>query len=87
MPGFNCLADATVSRDNLRSLAEYDDFYAIVERVFADLERRFSRFVQHTHNHRQDHKPLPADPRYNPEVNLGTGTLDRNLGTSCGAFS
>jgi len=21
---------------------------------------------------------LPADPRYNPEVNLGTGTLDRN---------
>jgi len=72
-----------------RSLAEYDAFYAIVERVFADLERRFSRFVVfdlHTYNHRLGPQALPADPRYNPEVNLGTGTLDR-LGTSCGAFS
>jgi len=68
----------------LRGLAEYDAFYAIVERVFADLERRFSRFVVfdlHTYNHRRlGPQALPADPRYNPEVNLGTGTLDRNAG-------
>ena len=38
-----------------RSLAEYDAFYATVGRVFADLERRFGRFVVyelHTYNHR-----------------------------------
>jgi len=44
--------------------------------------RRFSRFVvfdPHTYNHRRlGPQALPADPRYNPEVNLGTGTLDRN---------
>jgi hypothetical protein len=65
-----------------RSFAEYDAFYATVERVFTDLERHFSRFVVfdlHTYNHRRlGPQALPADPRYNPEVNLGTGTLDRN---------
>jgi len=49
----------------------------------SDLERRFSRFVVfdlHTYNHRLGPQALPADPRYNPEVNLGTGTLDQNAG-------
>jgi N-formylglutamate amidohydrolase len=65
-----------------RSLAEYDAFYATIEQVFADLERRFGRFVVfelHTYNHRRfGTQALPADPKYNPEINLGTGTLDRN---------
>ena len=65
-----------------RSLAEYDAFYATVGRVFADLERRFGRFVVfdlHTYNHRRlGSQALPADPRYNPEINLGTGTMNRN---------
>jgi N-formylglutamate amidohydrolase len=65
-----------------RSLAEYDAFYATVKRVFTDLEQRFGRFVVydvHTYNHRRlGPQALPADPKYNPEVNLGTGTLDRN---------
>lgn len=65
-----------------QSLAEYDAFYATVKRVFADLERRFGRFVVydlHTYNHRRfGSVALPADPTYNPEVNLGTGTLNRN---------
>jgi hypothetical protein len=65
-----------------QSLAEYNAFYANVERVFKDLERRFGRFVVfdlHTYNHRRfGPQALPADPRYNPEVNLGTGTLERD---------
>lgn len=65
-----------------RSLAEHDAFYATIERVFADLERRFGCFVVfelHTYNHRRlGTQALPADPRYNPEINLGTGTLDRD---------
>lgn len=65
-----------------RSLAEYDAFYATIERVFADLECRFGRFVVfelHTYNHRRlGAQALSADPRSNPEINLGTGTLDRD---------
>lgn len=64
-----------------RSLAEYDNFYATIERVFTDLGRRFGRFLVfdlHTYNHRRlGLQSLPADPRYNPEINLGTGTLNR----------
>lgn len=64
-----------------RSLAGYDAFYADVQRAFADLQRRFGRFVVfdlHTYNHRREgpHTP-PADPEQNPEVNIGTGTMDR----------
>ncbi len=66
-----------------RSLAEYDAFYATVQRVFADLEQRFGRFVVfdlHTYNHRREGlEALPADPDYNPEINLGTGSLNREL--------
>ncbi len=64
-----------------RSLAEYDAFYATVRRVFTDLEHRFGRFVVydvHTYNHRRlGLQALPADPSYNPEINLGTGRLNR----------
>ncbi|MBV8887806.1 MAG: N-formylglutamate amidohydrolase [Chroococcidiopsidaceae cyanobacterium CP_BM_RX_35] len=64
------------------SLAEYDAFYAAVKRVLTDLERRFGCFViydLHTYNHRRlGLQALPADPMYNPEINLGTGTMDRS---------
>ncbi len=64
-----------------RSLAEYDAFYATVKRVFKDLEYRFGRFVVydvHTYNHRRLGPQVPADPSHNPEINLGTATLNRN---------
>ncbi len=65
-----------------RSLIEYDAFYSEIEQVFADIERRFGRFVVfelHTYNHRrQGATALPADPMSNPEINLGTGTMERD---------
>lgn len=65
-----------------RSLAEYDAFYAAVKQVFLDLEQRFGHFVVfdlHTYNHRREGlEALPADLQYNPEINLGTGSLDRD---------
>ena len=64
-----------------RSLAEYDAFYVQVDQVLSDLEQRFGRFVVfdlHTYNHRRTGPRGPvADPALNPEVNVGTGTMDR----------
>jgi N-formylglutamate deformylase len=64
-----------------RALAAYDDFYAALERVLRDRVRRHGRAVVldiHSYNHRRDGAGGPAaDPAQNPEINLGTGTLDR----------
>ena len=63
------------------SLASYDAFYQEVERGFTRLKQQYGRFIVfdlHTYNHRRDgaNSP-PADPELNPEVNIGTGTMDR----------
>lgn len=63
------------------SLAVYDTFYKNTHRLFTELENRFSHFVVfdlHTYNHRREGPDgPPADAAGNPEVNLGTGTMDR----------
>ena len=63
------------------SLAEHAAFYEMLERVLSDLEQRYGRFVVydiHSYNHRR-HGPRAeaADPAKNPEVNVGTGTMNR----------
>jgi N-formylglutamate deformylase len=64
-----------------RSLSQYDRFYSDVQELFKELERRFGHFVVfdiHSYNHRRDGDTAPPeDPTKNPEVNIGTGTLDR----------
>jgi N-formylglutamate amidohydrolase len=64
-----------------RSLAAYDAFYEEVECVLRRMEARYGRFVVfdiHAYNHRRDGpEALPADPDQNPEVNVGTGTMQR----------
>jgi hypothetical protein len=64
-----------------RSLANYDAFYEEVYRLFTELESRFGRFVVfdlHTYNYRREGpEGTPANAEDNPEVNLGTGTMDR----------
>ena len=66
----------------LRSLAEYDEFYSHVRKTFASMEKAFGRFVVldlHSYNHRrQGAEDPPASPDENPEVNIGTGTMDRD---------
>lgn len=65
-----------------RSLAAYDAFYEEVRRVLENLKRRHGRFVVfdlHSYNHfRNGPDEPPADPADNPEVNVGTGTMDRD---------
>jgi N-formylglutamate amidohydrolase len=64
-----------------RSLADYDAFYAEVHGILSEMERRHGRFVVldlHSYNHRRGGPDAePDDPEANPEVNVGTGSLDR----------
>jgi len=64
-----------------RSHDEYDAFYAEAHRVFSEMQSRFGHFVVldlHSYNHRRaGAKAAPDDPGLNPEINIGTGSLDR----------
>jgi N-formylglutamate deformylase len=64
-----------------RSLQGYDTFYAEVYKVLTDLVKKHGSFVVydlHTYNHRRKGADGPeADPQENPEVNIGTGNMDR----------
>ena len=64
-----------------RSLAIYDGFYEEVRRVLDDLTKRFRRIVVldlHSYNHRRGGPGgEPADSVSHPEINIGTGTMDR----------
>lgn len=63
------------------SLHYYDAYYAKLHELLTKIQNRFGRFVVldlHSYNHRRDGPKSPAeDPQKNPEVNLGTGTMDR----------
>ena len=64
-----------------RSLAQYDAFYRHVQLALESLLGRFGRLVVfdlHSYNYRrQGADAPPADPQDNPDVNVGTGTMDR----------
>jgi N-formylglutamate deformylase len=65
-----------------RSLDQYNAFYAEVKQAYTDLAQRFGRFVVfdlHSYNHRREGPGSPpASPVTNPEVNVGTGTMERH---------
>jgi hypothetical protein len=64
-----------------KSLAIHDAFYDEVRGLLQRMVRRYGRVVVldlHTYNHRREGPNCaPADPLLNPDVNLGTGTMDR----------
>ncbi|WP_349369805.1 N-formylglutamate amidohydrolase [Salinarimonas sp.] len=61
--------------------AEHDAFYARLADLLRRIEARHGRFVVfdlHSYNHRRDGPDAPPAPAEdNPEINLGTGTMDR----------
>lgn len=63
------------------SLREYDEFYGAMERLLSTFEARFGKFVildLHSYNHRRGGAEAePADAQENPQVNVGTGSMDR----------
>jgi N-formylglutamate deformylase len=64
-----------------QSLAEYDDFYAHLHFLLTRLVKKQGRVVVfdlHSYNHCRGGVGCPPDdPEKNPEINLGTGSLDR----------
>lgn len=63
------------------SLGEHDAFYAALEKLLNELRDRHGHFVvfdMHSYNHRRGGPDAPAeDQAGNPELNIGTGSLDR----------
>lgn len=63
------------------SLEMYDQFYRILRSVLDAKLQQYRRIVVldiHSYNHRRDGPAAtPACPEENPEINIGTGTMDR----------
>jgi N-formylglutamate amidohydrolase len=64
-----------------RSLAQHTAFFAEMHRLFTGMSRRFGKFVVfdlHSYNYRRQGPDLPpADWEQNPDVNVGTYTMNR----------
>lgn len=64
-----------------RSLAVYDAFYRDLAAVCDEVAAAHPRFVVidlHSYNHRRGGPDAPVDdPEVNPEINVGTGSVDR----------
>lgn len=63
------------------SQRKHAEFYGMLERVLRSVEQEFGAFVVydlHSYNHRRGGPDAPPDdPQANPDINLGTGSLDR----------
>ncbi len=63
------------------SLAEYDSFYGELKKLLTEMELQYGRFVIfdiHSYNYRRGGSDAPPeDPATHPEVNVGTGTMER----------
>jgi len=64
-----------------KSLGEFDQFYSQTKKALKTLERVYGRFVVfdiHSYNHRRGGpQAAPGSPIENPDINIGTGTMDR----------
>jgi N-formylglutamate amidohydrolase len=64
-----------------RSLAEHEAFYSATKELLDELVKTYGCFFVfdlHSYNHRREGPDGPAaDPEENPEVNIGTGSMDR----------
>ncbi|WP_162054047.1 N-formylglutamate amidohydrolase [Pontibacter pamirensis] len=63
------------------SMSRYDQFYADVKQMLTKIQEQHGCFVVydlHTYNHKREGANGPAaNPEENPEVNIGTGNMDR----------
>ena len=64
-----------------RSMEQYDHFYRSMKALLAEVSRAHGAFVLydiHSYNHRRNGPDgEPADVEGNPQINVGTGSVDR----------
>jgi hypothetical protein len=64
-----------------KSLEEYDAYYSKIKEIFTETQNKHGKFVLydiHSYNHKRNGADAePESAEENPEVNIGTGTLDR----------
>jgi N-formylglutamate amidohydrolase len=74
--------DALAPEQLAESLASYDAFYSSVDTLLREALRVFPALVVfdlHSYNHRREGPDQPAAAaELNPEINVGTGTMDRS---------
>jgi N-formylglutamate deformylase len=78
--GLACWREPPSSELVGRSLEIYDEFYAMLERVLRERMRKHGAFVVldiHSYNHCRDGAGQAAPVAENPEVNVGTESIDR----------
>ncbi|MBU0640204.1 MAG: N-formylglutamate amidohydrolase [Planctomycetes bacterium] len=79
--GLNIWKSKLPKRVIAESLAEYDAFYEAMRDVLKRVERDCSRFFVfdlHSYNHQRGGQDAPAaEESENPQVNIGTGTMNR----------
>lgn len=80
--GLTVWKDALGPGQLAESLASHDAFYTSVDTLLREALRVFPALVVfdlHSYNHRREGPDQPAAPaELNPEINVGTGTMDRN---------
>ena len=83
--GLNIWKEELAEEFAQESLARYDKFYAAVKQFLTKMQDRHGCFIiydLHTYNHKRDGAEGPiADPQQNPEVNIGTGNMNRQKWT------
>lgn len=81
--GLNVWEKKLPEEEIAKSRETYDQFYRDVKQLLDRTVEEFGCFVVydiHSYNHRRDGaEAAPADPEANPEVNIGTGNMNREL--------
>jgi hypothetical protein len=66
----------------IRSYQEYDYFYSKLDELLTGLVKKYGFVVIydiHTYNYKRTSRDKEDNPLLNPEINVGTGTMDRQL--------
>ncbi len=83
--GLNVWKQSPPAHEIARSLAVYDEYYAMLRQVLQGLQRRYEQFIVldiHSYNHRRGGPDsAAADPTDAPEINIGTFSMDRERWT------
>lgn len=80
--GLKVWKDALPEEAAEKSMQLYHDFYEAAKVYFDDLLTQHGQLVVydiHSYNHQRDGKGTFAHPAENPEINLGTKNIDREL--------